>query len=174
MKEKFGLKPKKDPLQLRDSVFTRNIFELFEYELEKDWSFLFKMIQNKVVWFYFGWKQWVSEVLIVILFPCSVGFALFPQTRCHGNNEWDERSLLSVDILVPKWCQPKVKTEVNSSLLWQNLPSHSDSWVGDCVKLAEVTMESSGKLPASVGDQGKWFPWMSYPECFRSLSSREI
>ena len=49
MKEKFGLKPKKDPLQLRDSVFTRNIFELFEYELGKDRSFLFKMIQNKVV-----------------------------------------------------------------------------------------------------------------------------
>lgn len=51
------------------------------------------------------------------------------------------------------------KTEVNSSLLWQNLLSHSENWGGGCVKLAKVTVESSGKRPASIGDQCKrYFP----------------
>lgn len=83
MKEKFGLKPKKDPLQLRDSVFTRNIFELFEYELGKDWSFLFKMIQNKVVWFLFGVKtvgEWSvdSDPFPLLCRICTVSTSSVP------------------------------------------------------------------------------------------------
>lgn len=121
--------------------------------------------------FLFG-GPWASERDLDSLLIAQRDLRCFCKFRARSSvdYEWGRNSQLCLGIRIPRRFQPKVKTEVNSSLLWQDLPSYSDSRARDCVKLAKATVGALREFIESVGDSSTVaFPRMSYLKCFQSV-----